>query len=304
VTDRPMDHGVPSAPGGLEPVVARKTWRSLEPVHGMIYFAPEGAERYAAAGLQGRRMGYFASRVAAMGPVPAEVVIATFFNFNPALVRRSIPAAWDLAPPARVLDARLEASDLALRRAFGDTVDSPELVEAAGLARRAAEAACERPEGRALFAAHAALPWPGEPHLVLWHAQTLLREFRGDAHVGTLMLEGLSGIDSLVSHAASGDVPAEVLRVSRAWSEDEWSSAVDDLRSRGLVAAEGELAFTDEGRAQRRRIEDRTDALSVHAYEPLGEDGCTRLRALGRTFSKAVMAAGLLAVDPDTWSDE
>ena len=34
-------------------------------------------------------MGYFASRAAPMGPVPAEVVIATFFNFQPDLVRAS-----------------------------------------------------------------------------------------------------------------------------------------------------------------------------------------------------------------------
>jgi hypothetical protein len=299
-----MHHGVSPAPDLLEPVVARKTWRSLEPVHGMIYFAPEGAERYEAAGLQGRRMGYFASRAAALGPVPAEAVIATFFNFNPALVRRAIPAAWDLATPARVLGARLEAADLALRRAFGEAIASPGLVEAARLARVAAEAACTRPEGRPLFAAHASLPWPDEPHLVLWHAQTLLREFRGDAHVAALLLEGLSGIESLVTHAASGDVPADTLRVSRAWPEDDWTAAVDGLRSRGLVTAEGELAFTDEGRTQRQRIEDRTDALSVYAYAPLGEDGCTRLRAIGRTFSKAVLAAGLLTVDRDTWSDQ
>ena len=32
----------------VDPVVARKTWRTLEPIHGLIYFAPEAAERYAA----------------------------------------------------------------------------------------------------------------------------------------------------------------------------------------------------------------------------------------------------------------
>jgi len=35
-----------------------------------------------------------------MGAVPAHVVIATFFNFNPALVRRSLPEAWERATPA------------------------------------------------------------------------------------------------------------------------------------------------------------------------------------------------------------
>lgn len=283
----------------LAPVIARKTWRTLEPVHGMIYFVPEAPERYTAVGLRSRRMGYFASRAAALGPVPAEVVIAAFFNFRPDLVRQQIPEAWSLATPARILNARLDAADAALRRALGPAVESPEMVEVAELVCQAAEAACLRPEGRPLFAAHAALPWPGpdEPHLRLWHAQTLLREFRGDAHVAALLLEGLTGVEALVIHAATGEVPADILRVSRAWSEDEWAAAVESLRSRGLVAADGELALTEAGLAHRAWVEDRTDALAASAYEPLGEDGCARLRTLGRPFSKAIVDGGLLTVD-------
>src|SRR5437588_6928552 len=158
----------------VDPAVARKTWRTLEPLHGLIYFAPEATERYAALGIDGRA-GYFASRAAAMGPVSAEVVIATFFNFNPELVRAGIPAAWQATTTDKVLAARLEAADAALRRALGDAVDAPEMARAAALARTAAEAACERVEGRPLFGGHARLDWPDEPHLVLCHAQTLLR---------------------------------------------------------------------------------------------------------------------------------
>ena len=51
----------------LDPIVARKTWRTLEPYHGMIYFVPEAEQEYIAAGLKPGRMGYFASRSAAMG---------------------------------------------------------------------------------------------------------------------------------------------------------------------------------------------------------------------------------------------
>jgi hypothetical protein len=285
-------------PETVDPLLARKTWRTLEPVHGMIYFAPEAAERYAALGIDNQRTGYFASRSAAMGVVPAETVIATFFNFHPGLVRRTFPPAWRTTTPEQLLEARLEAADRALRRALGEALADPGLAEAARLARRAAETACEHPEGRPLFAAHAALPWPDDPHLVLWHAQTLLREFRGDAHVAALLLEGLRGIDALVTHAAGGEVPAEVLRTTRGWSEDEWAGAVEDLRGRGLVPPGDELAFTEAGRAQRDRVEDRTDALSVAAYAPLGADGCSRLREMARPFSRAVVDAGLLAARP------
>lgn len=278
----------------VEPVIARKTWRSLEPIHGMIYFAPEAQAAYDAIGVKGNREGYFGSRAAPMGAVPAEVVIATFFNFHPALVRRAVPAAWAAATPAAILDARLAAADAALRRALDGEVATAAIVEASGLARRAAEAAASRTEGRPLFAGHVSLPWPDEPHLVLWHAQTLLREFRGDAHVAALTLDGLDGVEALVVHAATGEVGADVLQSSRAWSDDEWAAAIERLRSRGVLDGSETPTFTDAGRARRQAVEDRTDALSVAAYEPLGEDGCTRLRELGRTVSKAVMAAGLL----------
>lgn len=285
----------------LDPAVARAAWRRAEPIHAMIYFAPEARQRYAALGLDGP-MGYFASRSAAFGTVPAEPVIATFFNFKPALVRSALPAAWQHADPATVLRARLDAADAALRRAFtglpGGAPTGAAIAEAAGLARRAAETACENLPGRPLFAAHAALPWPDEPHLVLWHAQTLLREFRGDGHVNTLLVSGVNGLDALVLHAATGDVPEPFLRRSRGWTTDEWAEAVDGLRSRGLLAAaDGDadnLALTDAGRELRRSVEDRTDALAEPAYRALGEDGCARLAELARSFSRAVVDAGLL----------
>jgi hypothetical protein len=275
----------------LDPVVARKTWRTLEPVHGLIYFAPEAGAAYEALGLPPAMGGYFASRAAAMGPVPAEVVIATFFNFHPGFVRETIPSAWSIASPADILAARLGAAETALRARLGDEVaSSPEVEEAAVLARRAAEAACEHPEGRPLFAAHAALAWPEDPLLVLWHAQTLLREFRGDAHIAAMTAEGVGGVEALILHAATGEVPAATLRSSRRWPRDEWSVGEERLRSRGWLDADGGL--TDAGRAHRQGVEDVTDARSTVAYEAIGEDGCDRLRTLGRPLSKAIVEAG------------
>ena len=167
----------------MDPLVARKTWRTLEPLHGLIYFAPEATEEYAAIGLVPEVGGYFASRAAPMGAVPAAVVIATFYNFRPEVVRREIPRAWEIASPAQILTARFRAADRALRRILGDAADGPDVAEAAVLARRAALAVVDHPEGRALFGGHASLEWPDDPLLVLWHAQSLLREFRGDGHV-------------------------------------------------------------------------------------------------------------------------
>lgn len=286
----------------MDPRTARKTWRSLEAVHGMIYFTPDAPPAYAAIGISSPRAGYFLSRSAAMGAVPADVVIATFFNFHPGLVRRAMDGGWATASPEAVTAARLDAVDRSLRRAFGsEMLGSAELGRAADLIRRAALVACEHPEGRPLFAGHASLPWPDEAHLVLWHAQTLLREFRGDGHVAALTLAGLSGLDALLSHAGSGDVPAEVLRVTRAWSEDEWATGLESFAARGFVDGAG--AFTAAGRAQRQQIEAATDDAALVAYQALTDDEASEVVAIGRTLSDLVVAAGLLQVDPSRLLD-
>ena len=138
---------------------------------------------------------------------------------------------------------------------------------------------------------------------MLWHAQTLLREFRGDGHIAALVGEGLDGVEALLTHAASGDVPAAVLRATRAWPEDQWRAGVERLRERGFLTGDDEPTFTDAGRALRQRIEDRTDELAVAPYAALGEDGCDRLRALGRDLSRRVVDAGQLQVDPSRYLD-
>ncbi len=277
----------------VTPDTARRTFRTAEPIHAMIYFTPHGAAAYAQVGITRPRMTYFASRSAAMGRASAEIVIATFFNFNPALIRQVIPAAWDIATPAQLLAARLEAADRSLRQAWGDDVGGPRVREAADLARRAAERASGRCQGRPLFAAHASLPWPDLPHLVLWQAQTLLREFRGDGHVALLLTESLDGLGALITHAATGVIPAETLRATRAWSEPDWAAGTERLRDQGWLADGQELTLSEDGRRRRRSIEDRTDQLALYPYEAIGADGCARLTELTAPLSAAIMSAGL-----------
>ena len=271
---------------------ARKTWRTAEPIHAFIYFLPEAAAAYEALGPIGPRTGYFASRSAPMGAVPAEVVVSTFYNFNPGLVRDAMNGAWDIASPAQWCATRLASVDAGLHRAWDGAVDTPEIRELAVLLRAAAEVACASPEGRPLFAGHASLAWPDEPHLVLWHAQSLLREFRGDGHIAALVTENLSGLEALVTHAGSGDVTAKILASSRAWPESDWNTAVESLRSRGICDAEGNL--TPEGRAQRDRIEQRTDELATAPYAALGEERCEKVRELARPLSKRIVDSGML----------
>lgn len=257
----------------------------------MSYFAPEMGEQLDAVGLESGGMQYFASRSAAMGAVTPAVVAATFYTFNPELVARFIPRAWELASPARIVVARYAGADAALRRVLGaDRIGAPEMAEAAELAGIAARAA--RPEGRPLFAAHAQVPWPEQPHLSLWHALTLLREYRGDGHMVALQAAELSGIEALITHTATGaGFTAEAARSRRGWSRQQWDDAAGDLRDRELLDKSG--ALTELGEETRQVVEDLTDELALPAWSQLGDDGLARLVELTEPLRRAVVDSGV-----------
>ncbi len=276
---------LPDLPAGA----AARAHRCLDSLHSLIYFVPEAEEELTAVGLRPGRMCYFASRSAAMGPVSAGVTAATFYNFNPTLVARHIPRAWTLASTADILAARMTAVDRALRRLLGDDgIAGPDVAEAAELARAATAGLL--PEGRALYAAHAELEWPGEPHLVLWQAVTLLREFRGDGHIAALLDADLSGLDALITHTATGrGFLADAAKATRGWSDEEWNAGADDLRSRGLLADDG---LTAAGAATRDALERATDRLGSAGWHTLGERRLARLTELGRGLTQRLVGAG------------
>jgi hypothetical protein len=268
---------------------ARALWRVSEPYHAVVYFAPDVKSAFEDVGLPGFWRGYFASRAAPMGAVPAEVVIATFYNFHPAMVRRAMSETWARAAPAAVTAARVRLADRTLRAWLGDeAIASRDVAEAAGLARRAAEHAS--PAGRPLFAGYTTLEWPAEPHLVLWHATTLLREHRGDGHVTALVSEQVDGCEANVLTAAAGASTGELQRASRQWPKDEWRAAVDRLRQRDWISADTKLTPT--GAAAKRRIEDLTDELAAPPLAVLDQSEQERLVALLGRLSRLILDAG------------
>jgi hypothetical protein len=259
---------------GAGAATARRMYDLFEPIHISIYFSRECNQKYRDLGMRGRH-GYFASRSAPMGAVRPEVTLATFYVFAPELVNAALPAAWDVASPERILEARHAGADELMRQAADRLGDDAALAEAADLAREAC--AGLDPAGRPLFAGHAALPWPKEPRLALWHAATLLREHRGDGHVAALVHARLDPPEALVSYAAAGG-PRDFLRGSRGWTDEEWDAAAARLRDRGLLN-EGESA-TPDGLALRQAIEDVTDAAAVSPWDHLGETRTARLAEL------------------------
>ncbi|CAN5470736.1 hypothetical protein BH09ACT12_BH09ACT12_17500 [soil metagenome] len=275
----------------MDPHVAGRTARSLETLHAMCYFAPEVEAELVELGMRPGRASYFAQRSAPMGRVGGGIVAATFFVFNPALVAKLVPACWDAVEPDAVVAARLRGVDAAYRRLLGEqALAAPEIAEAAELTRTAVQA-CD-PAGRPLYAAHADLDWPEPPHLALWHGLTLLREYRGDGHIAALLGAGLTGIEALVSHTATGSgftVPAAQL--TRAWSEDQWAAAQASLAERGLLDEAGSL--TDQGHSMRVSLEDATDVMAAAPWDLLGEVGAKRLKEIGKPLIRTMLSGGV-----------
>ncbi|MFJ4525418.1 hypothetical protein ACIP4Y_31440 [Streptomyces sp. NPDC088810] len=271
--------------------MARPLWERYEPVHQLVYFAPEAHRAADGLGLRGFWMGYFALRAAPLGAAPPSVVTSCFYVFHPARVARALPDAWAYAAPADALAARREAVDAAMTRLFGaDTVASAAFAEAADLAWEAAAGADTA--GRVLGAANQALERPDRPTARLWQALTTLREHRGDSHMAVLVGLGIGPVEAMVLKAAAGESDGSFLRETRTWPEDDWAAAVERLRADGRLAADGSL--TPAGAALRAEAEARTDAAAEGPWNTLGAERSERLAALLQPLARTVGDSGLL----------
>ncbi|MEX5718936.1 SCO6745 family protein [Geodermatophilus maliterrae] len=277
-------------PASPDPAAVGRAHRAVEPLHNHVYFVPETEQHLTAAGLRPGRMVYFAGRSAPMGAVGPGVVTATFANFSPAVVARHVPRAWTLASPEQVVTARLAAARASLTRLLGgeEAAAAPEVTELGDLLTEACTVLT--PEGRPLYAGHADLPWPEDPVGRLWHGATLLREWRGDAHVAVLVRHGLSGMEALQTHVATGRAFLEpVAQTLRGWTDEEWAAGWARLAERGLVT---DRTLTEAGQRLRADLESGTDALSTAPWAHLGPERTARVVELGKQLSGTVVAAG------------
>jgi hypothetical protein len=275
-----------------DPELARRFFDRFEPVHAVTYFAPEARAALEELGYRGFWMGYFAARSAPLGTVPREVVSAIFYNFAPERVAKALPAAWQIAGPDAALQARRDSAVAALRRygIGGENVDVA--AELAGKAARQAPL-----DGRPLFAANVALPWPDDPLAALWHAATLLREQRGDAHVAVLAAAGISGRESNVLHAAAGWISRDYIARTRDYDDAAWRHHEQRLAERGLLNDDGSL--TARGRELKDGIESTTDTLALSALDALSDDEVETLFQSLTPITRAVVAGGdIPAVTP------
>jgi hypothetical protein len=250
--------------------LARAMHGVIEPFHAIAYFAQEVMDGYEALGLEPRGQGYVAGRCAPMGPIGPEAAAAVFYNFNPALMGFALPAAWSIASPAAVLDARATAMQAVYERTGAPTEG---LVEAIELAQQAA-AACGT-SGRPLAAANAAVPAPGMPFADLWQALAVVREHRGDGHVALLVAGEIGPVEALVLYAGwQGTISRRFLQSTRLWDDEAWEQALGSLRARGWSDDDG---LTRAGRDARQQLEADTDRLASDPWQALGEEQTLRL---------------------------
>lgn len=272
--------------GSMDMDAVREVSQALSRSHRFVYFVPESAEEAAKLGVTDRAAAYCAFRSAAMGAVPWQVTLAAFYNFSPRAVR-PMAGVWEAAPPERWQAARFAVADRAARRVGVDLTD-----EAIAGARALIDPVVEGADlaGKTLAAANASVPLPADPFVALWQQITVLREWRGDAHLVVLADNGLGPCDCVVLHTAAGGLPTALIRTTRRWTDEEWEAATARLVARGWLDGEG--AVTGEGATARERIEAETDAHCAPLWEPLGAAGARRLASLVAPIDAAFTAAG------------
>lgn len=259
----------------------RSMWQLFEPIHAVTYFTPGARGAFEEAGLRGFWRGYFAGRAAPLGAVPAAPVVAAFFSFAPSMVRRALPAVWQLASPEATLAARVRGS-VEVLSPFAAVLSAAELDEAVELMEAAV--GYLDPAGRVLGAANAAVPRQDSPLGRLWQAATTLREHRGDGHIAALVVAGLGGCEALVLRAGL-DLPRELLQPARGWLDEDWDAAASRLVARGWLGADGRA--TQVGIDGYEQIEAQTDALAAVPWNALGSSATARLTELLTPLSTA-----------------
>lgn len=236
---------------------SREFWIANAKVHQVVYFHADAGESYAALGLKGGWMPYFASRSAPLGEPGPHQVAALFHVFAPKIINRAIPDAWTLADREAVLQTRLEFATRALTERFGAAEES--LVDELEAISTSVDFG-----GKPMAAALADLPPPTDLTGRMWHAASILREYRGDCHFAVLTAAGVDGAAALVLETATKNAP-EDFATSRGWSEEDQAEALERLSQRGWMDADG--TATEAGREAREEFETTTDVVCAAGFD-------------------------------------
>jgi hypothetical protein len=224
---------------------------------------------------------YVGGRGASLGEPAGAVVAAAFAWFEPSLVITLWEAARSAVAHDRLVQARDESTVASLR----EVLAGEDPGEVASLLADAAEAADGM--GRPLFSGRRADGRPADAVHRLWWACDLVREHRGDSHVAASAAAGLNAVEMNILTELWIGMPLLSYTATRGWPADAMQRAVARLESRGWVDDDG---LTDEGRAARLSIEQRTDDQEQPIAAALGdrfEEICGRLNHWGQLCIEA-----------------
>ena len=151
------------------------------------YFMPETVARGGELGLKGPQF-YFIGRGGLLGDCDASVVAAAFGYFNPDVIRRAWESSCAVITPREAGLAHWLCSAETGRVKLANVPNLAAFVEAADAVNNAAN-----PEGLALYAAFTSAPLVDDLPGRAMQLVSILREFRGSAHLIAIRASGLTG---------------------------------------------------------------------------------------------------------------
>lgn len=282
---RPDDAPAPSTDARGGP--ARVLRDALEPIAMIDLWTPLGYAEIEALGLD-FLSGYVWGRASALGDPSPGAVVAAFGVFEPGLVTASYEAGRAACSAAAVRTARATGAERALREVLGD----PEEVGIVTEALRMGLKVCS-PAGRSLYAGLASLTWPEAPLAGMWHAASLLREYRGDTHLAACVASGLDAVEMNLLTELWVGWEAKTYSATRGWSDKQLFAGLARLARRGLIDG---LELNQAGRETRDGIEDLTDALMSPVLAAIGAD-LDGLTDQVTVWSDAIVAHGSFPPD-------
>jgi len=266
---------------------ARRLRDALEPIATQGWWSRPAAERVQALGL-GFFDGYVWGRAAALGtPVPA-VVVATFGVFDAGLLTAVYAHGSAQCSRSDVLAAREGGATESLCGVVADDVADDIAVPLL--------AALDSIDGlgRPLFSGLRDLPVPATPQGRLWRAAELVREHRGDGHLGACAATGLGTATINVLTELWLDYAPGEYSSTRGLSPEAVAVVMAQFVECGWAAGD---VLTAEGRRVRDELEaatDRSQDLLVQALDGRLE----RLVAAAEVVSAAVVGARSFPHDP------
>lgn len=223
---------------------------------GAFYFIPETVGKGKELGLDGFRF-YFLGRGGVLGDVEARVIQSAFGYFAPAMVEKMWNSAKEKLAPREAGRLYLDCSRDFGRRKFASISGLDAFCAAAETINNAAN-----PASLSLYAGASAEPLADDLPARAMQLTTVLREFRGSAHLAAIRALNL---DPAVAHAIKRP---------------------NDVTTFGYAEAP---AITDADRALHTAAEKMTDDMVLGAYSAVDAAGADALMA-GLTAMEVAVA--------------